>query len=119
MVNFDTVDIEDRPSISVLELKLKIISVKKLNSCHDFDLVFSDFVTGQEYEDETYQIISNSSVVFRRVSSRLVHAARPQDLVANLGMKKSNLREKASESYAHQYLCHSGNLFLKSEASNV
>ncbi|XP_074345783.1 uncharacterized protein LOC141684622 isoform X2 [Apium graveolens] len=94
-VNFDTVDIGDRPSISVLELKLKIISVKKLNSCHDFDLVFSDFVT--EYKDETYQIPSNSSVIIRRVPARLVPAAPPQDLVANLGMKKSKLREKSGE----------------------
>ncbi|KAK1372617.1 E3 ubiquitin ligase PARAQUAT TOLERANCE 3-like [Heracleum sosnowskyi] len=93
-VNFDVVDIGDRPSISVVELKSKIISLKNLNSSHDFDLVFSDSLTAQEYKDENYQIPSNSSVIIRRVPAGLVPAAPPHDLIANLGMKKSNLHGK-------------------------
>lgn len=46
-VNFDTVDIEGRSSISIAELRSLIILQKKLNLCQDFDLVFSDTVSGQ------------------------------------------------------------------------
>lgn len=46
-VNFDSVDIEGRPSISVGDLKSKIIRMKNLDSCKNFDLVFSDAQTGQ------------------------------------------------------------------------
>ena len=46
-MNFDSVDIDGRPSISIRDLKSKIVHDKKLNICHDFDLVFSDAVTGQ------------------------------------------------------------------------
>lgn len=46
-VNFDTVDIEGRSSISIAELRSMIIRQKKLNLCQDFDLVFSDAVSGQ------------------------------------------------------------------------
>ncbi|RVW52220.1 hypothetical protein CK203_003627 [Vitis vinifera] len=46
-VSFDSVDIEGRPSISVRDLRSKIVRHKNLDICHDFDLVFSDAVTGQ------------------------------------------------------------------------
>ncbi|KAL1830699.1 uncharacterized protein LOC108216390 isoform X1 [Daucus carota subsp. sativus] len=95
-VSFDEVDIGDRPAISVMELKSKIIARKNLNSCHDFDLVFSDPVTGQEYKDGTHQIPSNSSVIIKRVPAGSVPAAPPDDLIVNLGMKKSNLLCKKS-----------------------
>ena len=46
-VKFDSVDLEGRTSISVRDLKAKIIRHNKLNICQDSDLVFSDAVTGQ------------------------------------------------------------------------
>ena len=46
-MSFDSVDIEGRPSISVRDLRSKIVRHKNLDICHDFDLVFSDAVTGQ------------------------------------------------------------------------
>lgn len=46
-VSFDVLDIGDRPAISVGELKSKIIAHKNLKSCNDFDLFFSDHVSGQ------------------------------------------------------------------------
>lgn len=97
-VNFDVVDIGDRSSISVGELKSKIISHKNLKLCHDFDLVFSDHLTGLEYKDENYQIQSNSSVIIKRVPAGSVPSALPFDPIENLGMKKSNiLQEKSGE----------------------
>lgn len=46
-MNFDSVDIDGRLSVSVRDLKSMVVHNKKLNICHDFDLVFSDAVTGQ------------------------------------------------------------------------
>lgn len=46
-VNFDTVDIGGRPSISIGDLKSKIIRLKNLDTCQNFDLVFSDARNGQ------------------------------------------------------------------------
>ena len=45
--DFDSVDIEGRPSISIRDLKSKIVRHKNLDICQDFDLVFSDALTGQ------------------------------------------------------------------------
>ncbi|XP_050268101.1 E3 ubiquitin ligase PQT3-like isoform X1 [Quercus robur] len=65
--DFDSVDIEGRPSISIRDLKSKIVRHKNLDICQDFDLVFSDALTGQEYSDEKFQIPSGSSVIIKRV----------------------------------------------------
>lgn len=46
-MNFDSVDIQGRPSISIGDLKSKIIRMKNLDTCQNFDLVFSDARTGQ------------------------------------------------------------------------
>lgn len=64
--NFDSVDIGG-PSISVRDLKSKIIRHKNLDICQDLDLVFSDALTGQEYTDEKLQVPSGSSVIIKRV----------------------------------------------------
>ncbi|KAF3446102.1 hypothetical protein FNV43_RR11281 [Rhamnella rubrinervis] len=72
-LNFDSVDIEGRPSISVRDLKSKIIRQKNLNICQDFDLVFSDALTGQEYVDGNFQIPNGSSVIIKRVPAESVH----------------------------------------------
>ncbi|KAE8664363.1 Detected protein of unknown function [Hibiscus syriacus] len=65
--NYDSVDIGGRPSISVRDLKSSIVQDKKLNLCQDFDLVFSDPISGQEYLNEDFQIPSGSSVIIKRV----------------------------------------------------
>ena len=65
-LSFDTVDIEGRPSISIRDLKSKIIRFKNLNLFQDFDLVLSDALTGQG------QLFLNSlylSLDFRRKNS--------------------------------------------------
>lgn len=47
--NYDSVDIGGQPSISVRDLKSSIVQNKKLNLCQDFDLLFSDPISGQGY----------------------------------------------------------------------
>ncbi|KAK8597600.1 hypothetical protein V6N13_095003 [Hibiscus sabdariffa] len=65
--DYDSVDIGGRPSISVSDLKSIIVQDKRLNLCQDFDLIFSDPISGQEYLDEDFQIPSGSSVIIKRV----------------------------------------------------
>lgn len=97
-MSFDVVDIGDRPAISVGELKSKIIAHKNIKLCHDFDLVFSDHISGQEYNDENYQIPSNSSVIIKRVPAGSVPSPLPFDSTENLVMKKSGvLQEKGGD----------------------
>ncbi|VFQ84741.1 unnamed protein product [Cuscuta campestris] len=72
---FDSVDLEGRPSISVRELRLKIIRNKNLNMCQDFDLVFSDSVTGEEYNDENFQIPSGACIIVKRVPAGTLPSA--------------------------------------------
>ncbi|KAK9274001.1 hypothetical protein L1049_018815 [Liquidambar formosana] len=88
-VNFDSVDIEGRPSISVRDLRSKIVHHKNLNISQDLDLVFSDAVTGQEYGDENFQIPSGSSIIIKRVPAGSAHSAVVAhiDSVENLGIK--------------------------------
>ncbi|XP_059662039.1 E3 ubiquitin ligase PQT3-like [Cornus florida] len=89
--SFDSVDIEGRSSISVRDLRSKIVRQKKLNISQDLDLVFSDATTGQEYNDENFQISSGSSVIIKRVPSGSVPAVRaPFNSAENLGIKDSN-----------------------------
>ncbi|KNA13471.1 hypothetical protein SOVF_116790 isoform A [Spinacia oleracea] len=64
---FDSVDIGEQSSISIRDLKSKIVLKKHLNLCQDFDLVFSDSISGQEYKDENFRILSGSSVIIKRV----------------------------------------------------
>ncbi|XP_024967690.1 E3 ubiquitin ligase PARAQUAT TOLERANCE 3-like isoform X1 [Cynara cardunculus var. scolymus] len=77
-VNFDTIEIDDgKPYISVRELRNKILCQKKLNGiCHkDFDLVFFDDLTGQDYNDDEFKITSGSSVIIKRVPAEPVPSA--------------------------------------------
>ncbi|CAL5434706.1 unnamed protein product [Camellia sinensis] len=90
-VNFDSVDIEGRSSISVGDLRSKIVLHKHLNICQDFDLVFSDALTAHEFHDENFQIPSGSSVIIKRVPAGSVPSAMaPINSVENLGAKDSN-----------------------------
>ncbi|CAK9162215.1 unnamed protein product [Ilex paraguariensis] len=91
-VNFDLIDIEGRPSISVRDLKSKIVRQKNLNISQDLDLVFSDALTGQEYDDKNFLIPSGSSIIIKRVPAGTVPSAlAPIDTVENFGMNDSNL----------------------------
>ncbi|KAI3694663.1 hypothetical protein L1987_77631 [Smallanthus sonchifolius] len=77
-VNFDTIKIDDgKPYISVGELRSKILCQKKINGvCHkDFDLVFFDELTGQEYNDDEFKVPSGSSVIIKRVPAAPVPSA--------------------------------------------
>lgn len=89
-VNFDSVDIDGRSSISVRDLRFKIIRHKNLNACQDFDLVFSDAPSGQEYGDDNFQIPSGSSVIIKRVPARTAPSAmQPIDAVRSTVGKSS------------------------------
>ncbi|PSS17571.1 E3 ubiquitin-protein like [Actinidia chinensis var. chinensis] len=89
-VNFDSVDIEGRPSISVGDLRSKIVRHKNLNICQDFNLIFSDAITGHEY-NENFQIPIGSSVIIKRVPARSVPCAMAHtNSIENVGMKDSN-----------------------------
>ncbi|KAL2489592.1 E3 ubiquitin ligase PARAQUAT TOLERANCE 3-like [Forsythia ovata] len=93
-VNFDTVDIDGRDSISVRELRSKILSGKALGAArqqqHDFDLVFLDADSGQDYKDDDIQIPSGSSVIVKRVPAGTAPSVmEPIKTVKDLGMKDS------------------------------
>ncbi|KAJ4950290.1 hypothetical protein NE237_027122 [Protea cynaroides] len=77
-VDFDSIDIAGRPSISVRDLRSKILQQKNLKICQDFDIVISDAETGDEYDDEDFLVPSGSSVVIKRVpAGRSVLSALP------------------------------------------
>ncbi|KAL5728625.1 RING-type E3 ubiquitin transferase [Ranunculus cassubicifolius] len=93
-VNFDSIDINGRPSISVRDLRSKIVEQKNLKICHDFDLVISDAITGKEFEDENFAVPSGSSVIIKRVPAgrSATPAAIPlTDVVENVGVKQKNM----------------------------
>ncbi|KAJ8442814.1 hypothetical protein Cgig2_016280 [Carnegiea gigantea] len=64
---FDSIDIGNQPFISIRDLKSEIVKKKHLNLSQDFDLVFSDSLSGQEYKDDSIKIPSGSSVIIKRV----------------------------------------------------
>ncbi|KAF8401070.1 hypothetical protein HHK36_014373 [Tetracentron sinense] len=91
-VHFDSVDIEGRPSISVRDLRSKIVAHKNLKICQDFDLVISDSHTGEEYDDENFLVPSGSSVILKRVPAGSAPSALPHfDSVEKFGIKHSNV----------------------------
>ncbi|XP_065849047.1 E3 ubiquitin ligase PARAQUAT TOLERANCE 3-like isoform X2 [Euphorbia lathyris] len=94
---FDSVDIEGRSSISVRDLKSKIVLNKNLNICQDFDLVLCDAKTGQEYFEENFQIPSGSSVIIKRVPSGSVHSDMVRGFpVDNVRTKDTNVVETST-----------------------
>ncbi|XP_051151354.1 E3 ubiquitin ligase PARAQUAT TOLERANCE 3-like [Andrographis paniculata] len=66
-VNFETLDIENRPSISVGELRARILRGKFSQQQQGFDLVFSDALSGIEYKGDDSLIPRGSSVIVKRV----------------------------------------------------
>ncbi|KAI3468064.1 hypothetical protein Pfo_024727 [Paulownia fortunei] len=91
-VNFDTVEIGNRASISVGELRAKILRGKTSQQQQQgFDLVFSDAVSGLEYKGDDSQIPSGSSVIVKRVpGGTLPSAVSPIQAVKDVGMKESH-----------------------------
>lgn len=91
-MNFDYIDINGRRSISIRDLRSKIVEQTNLKICQDFDLVISDAVTGQEYEDEGYLIQSGFSVIIKRVpAGRSAPSALPLiNLVEKVGVKHTD-----------------------------
>ncbi|KAF3785720.1 E3 ubiquitin-protein ligase [Nymphaea thermarum] len=77
-VDFGSVDI-DGPSISVSDLRAKIVEQKNLKVCRDFDLVISDAQTGEVLEDENYRIPAGANVIIKRVPA--ARANRNDDLL--------------------------------------
>ncbi|KAF5802603.1 putative transcription factor interactor and regulator CCHC(Zn) family [Helianthus annuus] len=95
-VNFDSIEIDGgKPYISVFDLRSKILQQKKINAvCHkDFDLVFLDHVTGQEYNDDEFKIPSGSSVIIKRVPA--------EPVLRHHKPKASELREDVPKGMDH------------------
>ncbi|XP_038711862.1 E3 ubiquitin-protein ligase RBBP6-like [Tripterygium wilfordii] len=67
LLNYESVEIGDRPSISLRELVLKIVHKKNLDVRQDCDVLFSDAFTGQEYADNNIMIPSGSTVIIKRL----------------------------------------------------
>ncbi|KAL3655789.1 hypothetical protein CASFOL_000185 [Castilleja foliolosa] len=94
-VNFDTLEIGDRGSIAVGELRTKILKGKQQHQ--GFDLVFSDAVSGLEFKGDDCQISNGSSVIVRRVpAGTLPSAVSPIQAVKDVGMKESHNRSPAN-----------------------
>ncbi|KAJ0749273.1 putative transcription factor interactor and regulator CCHC(Zn) family [Helianthus annuus] len=104
-VNFDTIEIDGgKPYISVRELRSKILSQNKLKGvCHkDFDLVFFDNLTGQEYDDEEFRIPSGSSVIIKRVPAERVSAEPvPSAMLIHHKLEASELSEDVPKAMDH------------------
>lgn len=84
---FDSVDIGEQSSISIRDLKSRIVLKKHLNLSQDFDLVFSDSNSGQEYKDENIRIPRGSSVIIKRVPAESP-SLRGSDILAGcFGMR--------------------------------
>lgn len=64
---FDSINLNGLHSISVRDLRAKIIAQNKLQICKDFDLDISDADTGTVLEDENFQVMAGSSIVIKRV----------------------------------------------------
>ncbi|XP_008445533.1 uncharacterized protein LOC103488521 isoform X1 [Cucumis melo] len=89
-VNFDSVDIQGRPSISIGDLKS--IRMKNLDTCQNFDLVFSDARTGQDLTDEKLEIPSGSCVIIKRVPAGSVPSnVVRHDLFGNFQVKDTHM----------------------------
>ncbi|XP_058108561.1 uncharacterized protein LOC131251692 [Magnolia sinica] len=66
-VDYDSVEIDGHRSISVRDLRIKIVQHKNLKICDDFDLVISDAETGNAFDDEDFMVADGTNVIIRRV----------------------------------------------------
>ncbi|XP_010261934.1 PREDICTED: E3 ubiquitin-protein ligase RBBP6-like isoform X2 [Nelumbo nucifera] len=99
-VDFDSVDIDGRPSISIRDLRSKILQKKNLKICEDFHLDIADADTGEEYKDESFLVPSGSSVIIKRVpAGRSTPSSLPPiSSVKNLVTKQTNFVVKIGPS---------------------
>ncbi|KAL6502051.1 hypothetical protein OROGR_027184 [Orobanche gracilis] len=90
-VDFDKLEIGDRASITVGELRAKILKGKTSQQQQQgFDLVFSDAVSGLEFEGDDCQISCGSSVIVRRVPAGTLPWPVPRiQAVKDVGVKDS------------------------------
>lgn len=84
--DFDTVTF-DGDFISIADLKVGIVEVKKLNYGEGFDLDISDAQTNDDYADEAHLLPKNTSVVVRRVPG-----LKPGGILSQQAMAKKNER---------------------------
>ncbi|XP_073131862.1 E3 ubiquitin ligase PARAQUAT TOLERANCE 3-like [Henckelia pumila] len=95
-VSFESMEVGDRASISVGELRAKILRGKV--SQQGFDLFFSDAVSGLEYKGDDFQIPRGSSVIVRRLPCGAVPAAlSPIETVNNIETRGSYTLNPAKE----------------------
>ncbi|XP_057799675.1 E3 ubiquitin ligase PQT3-like isoform X3 [Salvia miltiorrhiza] len=89
-MNFDTMEIGSRDSISVTELRSRIMRGKDSQQQQGFDLVFSDAVSGLEYKCDS-QIPSGSSVIVKRVpGGTLPSSVVPIEAVKHVVLNESH-----------------------------
>ncbi|XP_042037459.1 E3 ubiquitin ligase PQT3-like [Salvia splendens] len=88
-LNFETLEIGSRDSISVAELRAKIMCGKVSQQQQGFDLVFSDADSGLGYNCDS-QIPSGSSVIVKRVPGGTLPSSVAVPIVA---MKHAGLKE--------------------------
>ncbi|KAL6534050.1 hypothetical protein OROHE_013883 [Orobanche hederae] len=98
-VDFDKLEIGDRASITVGELRAKILKGKTSQQQQQgFDLVFSDAVSGLEFEGDDCQISCGSSVIVRRVPAGTLPSPVPRiQAVKDVGVKDSHNLNPANE----------------------
>ncbi|XP_073315169.1 uncharacterized protein [Primulina huaijiensis] len=104
-VNYETLQLDGRDSISVRELRARIIGGKSFGGVQQpqqgFDLVFADALSGQEYKGDDFQIPTGSSVIVKRVPGGAVplSVVSPHiEAVKDLGMRDSFPLNPANES---------------------
>lgn len=89
-MNFDAVEIGNRESITVGELRSRILHGKVSQQQQGFDLVFSDAVSGLEFKGDC-EIPSGSSVIVKRVpGGTMPSAVVPIEAVKDAGLKESH-----------------------------
>ncbi|KAF6140535.1 hypothetical protein GIB67_035562 [Kingdonia uniflora] len=89
--NFDSININGHPSISIRNLRLRIIQQLNLKICHDFELVITDANTAQVFEDEEFLVESGSSVIIKRVPTGRSSVLPHVDVIDNLGKKRADM----------------------------
>ncbi|CAK9212093.1 unnamed protein product [Sphagnum troendelagicum] len=65
-MEYDSIDI-DGPFIAIGGLKEKIVEHKNLRSATDIDLLITNAQTGEEYTDDSFLVLKNTSVIIKRV----------------------------------------------------
>ncbi|KZV36503.1 hypothetical protein F511_15674 [Dorcoceras hygrometricum] len=99
-VNFETLQLDGRDSVSVRDLRARIMGGKSFGGIQKqqqgFDLVFADALSGQEYKGDDFQIPTGSSVIVKRVPVGSV--VSPIEAVKDSGMKDSYPLNPAKES---------------------